>query len=201
MRISLRQFALLGVFMVTAALVTALYLMIPSPPVLNSATAKFAPITGEVEAGFVGIVNFGSWRLICDPASEKTKTRHNNICRLNQEVAVSDRPNEVILAANLRLLGRTHSAVVALRLPPTARVGDKIVLRFGEYVLKLPVHECSAVQCLARAEMDGEGWNELLAAVHLQAVLPASRGQRALVDIPVDGLAQAAAALSKAQGI
>lgn len=201
MKSGVRQFAMLGVFLLTAALVTALYLLIPAAPGLAPAAAKYSPITGEVEAGFVGIVNFGHWRLICDPVSDKIRARQENICRINQEVSTKDRPNEVILAANLRLLGRTQRAALALRLPPTARVGDKIVLRFGEYVLKVPVHECSAVQCLARAELDGESWSELLDAAAMQAVLPASKGRRALIDIPVDGLAQAAAAMNKAQGL
>ena len=201
MKSGVRQFAMLGVFLITAALVTALYLLIPAAPGSAPASAKYSPISGEVEAGFIGIVNFGHWRLICDPASEKIKSRQENFCRINQEVSTKDRPNEVILAANLRMLARAEHATLALRLPPTARVGDKIVLRFGGHVLKLPVHECSAVQCLARAQLDGEGWSELLDAAAVQAVLPASQGRRALVDIPVDGLAQAAAAMSKAQGL
>ncbi len=200
MRTSVRQFATLGVLMITVALVTAIYLIIPAAPLPPPASAKFAPITGEVDLGFVGIVNFGHWRLICDPASDKAKAPQDNICRLNQEVATSDRPNEVILAANLRVLGAGDHAAVVLRLPPTAHVGDKIVLRFGDHVLKLPVHECTAAQCLARGELDSDSWSELLAAAALEAVLPASQGQRALVEIPVDGLAQAAAAMNKAQG-
>lgn len=200
MRTSVRQYAMLGVLLITVALVTAIYLVIPAAPLPPPSAAKFAPITGEVDLGFVGIVNFGHWRLICDPAPGNAKTRQDNICRLNQEVATSDRPNEVILAANLRPPGSSDHAAIALRLPPTAHVGDKIVLRFGDSVVRLPVHECSAVQCLAHGELDGDVWNELLAAAALQAVLPASQGQRALVDIPVDGLAQAAAAMSKAQG-
>lgn len=197
---TVRQFAMLGVFLVTAAVVTALYLVIPAAPRMAPG-AKYSPITGEVEAGFVGIVNFGHWRLICDPASDKIRARQENICRLNQEVSTKDRPNDVILAANLRLIGRTQRATLALRLPPTARVGDKIVLRFGSYLLKVPVHECSAVQCLARTELDSDSWGQLLDASALQAVVPASQDRRALVDIPVDGLAQAAAAMSKAQGL
>src|SRR5262249_32820425 len=150
-----------------------------------AAGAKYSPITGEVEAGFVGIVNFGHWRLICDPASDRPRAPQESICRINQEVSTKDRPNEVILAANLRAMGRSQRAVLALRLPPTARVGDKIVLRFGGYILKVPVHECSAVQCLARAELDTDSWGELLDAAAIQAVLPASQDRRALVDIPV----------------
>jgi len=197
---TVRQFAMLGVFLITAAMVTALYLVIPAAPGLAPG-AKYSPITGEVDAGFVGIVNFGHWRLICDPASDKLRARQENICRVNQEVSIKDRPNEVILAANLRVLGSAQHAVLALRLPPTARVGDKILLRFGGYVLKVPVHECSAAQCLARTELNTDGWGELLDAAAIEAVLPASQDRRALVDIPVDGLAQAAAAMNKAQGL
>jgi invasion protein IalB len=159
---------------------------------------KGVPTIADVEAGFVGILNFGNWRLICDPAGEGDA---HNVCRINQEVSVRDRPNEVILAANFRVLHAAERTLIVMRLPPTAHVGDKIVLRFDEDVLKIPVHECSEVQCLARAELELERWEILLQSAALQAVLPAAGGRRALVGIPVDGLAQAAAALAKAQGL
>ncbi|MGQ0741816.1 MAG: invasion associated locus B family protein [Alphaproteobacteria bacterium] len=193
-----QRLALLGALLVAVVAIPALYNLIPSAPALAPRASDMA-IAGEVEAGFVGILNFGNWRLICEPVGEGSKAE--NICRINQEVSARDRPSEVILAANFRMLRKAQRTVLVMRLPITANAGDKVVLRFGDYVLKIPVQECTDGQCLARAELDFETWEGLLRSTAVQAVLPAAEGRRAMVDIPVDGLAQAAAALGRAQGL
>ncbi len=153
-----------------------------------------------MDTGFIGIINYGHWRLICVPGSDAKADAHDNNCRVNQEVAPPGLPNQVLLAANLsRSAG--HPPVVMLRLPPTAHNGDTIMLRFGGAKLKTPVHGCSQSECVATAELSDEDWSALIAADGLQAILPTSVGQRALVDISSEGLAQAVAAMNKAEGI
>ena len=148
---TVRQFAMLGVFLITAALVTALYLVIPAAPRIGGGFAKYSPITGEVEAGFVGIVNFGHWRLICDPASDKIQSARKKISAASirkspPRIAPTKSSSPPICAPR----ARAEHAALALRLPPTAHVGDKIVLRFGDHVLKCRCTNVRPSQCLAR---------------------------------------------------
>jgi invasion protein IalB len=173
------------------------YFMLLTPALPPPASANVALTAGEVDAGFIGIINYGHWRLICVPANQPKSARDNN-CRVNQEVAPPGHPDQVILAANLRL-SANHRRAVMLRLPPTAHDGDIIMLRFGGAMLKTPVHGCSQSECVATADLSDDDWNILLAAEGLQAVLPTSMGQRALVDISADGLGQAVSAMKRAQ--
>lgn len=175
------------------------YFMLLTPAVPPPASANVAITAGEVDAGFIGIINYGRWRLICVPASGP-KSAPNNDCRVNQEVAPPGHPDQVILAANLRLSADRHHAVM-LRLPPTAHDGDMITLRYGDATLKAPVHACSQSECVARADLNDDDWNALIAAESLQAVMPTSIGERALVDISSDGLPQAVSALNRAEGV
>ena len=87
-----------------------------------------------------------------------------------------------------------------LRLPPTARDGDVIVLRADDVIrARAVVHGCAANECLAAADIADDDWNRLLAARALLVSFPALNRQSVLVDISADGLADAARAMTAAQ--
>jgi invasion protein IalB len=87
-----------------------------------------------------------------------------------------------------------------LRLPATAHPGDAIDLRFDDgAVVQTMVRDCAATECLAVATLTASEWNHLSTARSLQVSFPISGRQWVLLDLPVDGLSTAIAALQRAK--
>src|SRR4051812_29858735 len=68
-------------------------------------------ITGRtpIRQGFIGMSDFGDWRLICVPGpnaripaprADEAEAAKTNSCRLNQEVAAPEEPSRILIAAN-----------------------------------------------------------------------------------------------------
>src|SRR5882762_10167959 len=82
---------------------------------------------------------------------------------------------------------RTPSAM--LRLPPTARSGDVITLRFDDLSeLKTMVRDCDANECLAAGTLTPDEWQHLSATNSLQIMFPALARQWVILNLPVEGL-------------
>jgi invasion protein IalB len=197
---------LLGVTLL-ASLAGAVYLIVATPPPAP-VTAAGAP-EQAIPRGYVGLATFGRWRLICttgapppsaaQPASGARRAQKNQ-CRINHEVADRAKPGQVILAANLSVVGPAKRPALMLRLPPTARDGDLIFLRADDVTrVRVVVRGCSEAECVAAGELSSDDWNHVLGAKALQVAFPALNRHRVLVDIPVDGLADAAHAMALAQ--
>jgi invasion protein IalB len=199
MKHSAFRWAIGSVFAVTV-IAGAYFLFFAHAPPPPSASVNAVRSASEVDPGFIGIMNYGHWRLICVPARNAKAAAGDNDCRVNQEVAPPGLPDQVLLAANLSV-SAGHNPSVMLRLPPTAHDGDAILLRFSGTTLKASVHGCSQSECVATAELGDDDWSALIAAKGLQVILPTRIGQRALVDVSAEGLAQAVAAMNKAEGI
>lgn len=185
-----------------------------------TAAPSIAP--SAIKPGYVGIAKFGAWRLICapdttpasstepvkpqpapappnpvDPAPPKVAA---NACRVNQEIAATGHPEQILLAANFGIVGPMRRPALMLRLPATARAGDTIVLRIDDTrVLRTPVRSCSDAECVAATGLSDEEWNELVAAGMVQIAFPIAAGQRVLVDVPMAGLEDATSAMNIAQ--
>jgi invasion protein IalB len=167
----------------------------------------FAPrpqVPAHIKPGYVGVTNFGSWRLICSriapTAPAAASSSAPNECRINHEVTDRARPGQVILAVNLGTTGTPRRPVVMLRLPPTAHTGDVALLRADDTTrARVPVTACSANECVAGGPIAEEDWDELLDARSLRVAFPARNRQRVLVNVPMNGLADAAHAMSLAQ--
>jgi hypothetical protein len=177
----------------------------------------------RIAPGFVGVAQFGHWRLICVPgppplnglSSATAVPASVNACRVNGEmpapasaapavatpVAVgSPTPPVVLVAANFSMVGPMKRPALMLRLPPTARAGDAVGLRLdGGYGVHTVVRDCTPQQCLAAGALSDEDWARLVVTKALQISFPAANGQGVLVDLPVDGLTEAAGALARAQ--
>jgi invasion protein IalB len=79
-----------------------------------------------------------------------------------------------------------------LRLPPTARAGDVITLRFDDSsVVKTMVRDCADTECLAAGTLTPEDWQHLSATNSLQVTFPALARQWVILNLPVQGLAAA----------
>jgi len=199
----------------------AFYVVLGAP----SGTEILARLRGEpaIARGFIGMANFGHWRLICVPGppsldgltpavageavSAAGAPSANNACRINQEMpAPQDKdetaaqPAKVLIAANFSLVGVRRTPAAMLRLPPTAQPGDAISLRFGDgATIKTMVRDCAAAECLATGVLSEADWNRLASAKRLQVTFPVAGRQWVLLDLPVEGLATAIAALARAE--
>jgi invasion protein IalB len=183
----------------------------------------FAAMAGgqRIEPGFIGVADFGRWRLICIPgpptldgvnptetsASAGQPKQSGNSCRINQEIAEPDEenaaaqteqnPRRVIIAANFSLLGRQPA--IMLRLPATARDGDVITLHFDNRAsVTTIVRDCKPEECVAAGSLTSADWSRLSATKTLQVSFPVLHRQWVLLNVPVDGLSTAIAALSRA---
>jgi invasion protein IalB len=185
----------------------------------------FAMVRGQarIAPGFIGVANFGQWRLICvpgppsldglaadsEPLPQKTQAnaRKVNACRINQEMPAPQQgsgagqgPGQVIIAANFSLVGEKRMPAAMLRLPSTARAGDTISLRFDDgAVVNTTVRDCAATECVAAGTLNAQDWEHLSQAKSLQVIFPAAGGQPVLLDLPVNGLSKAMAALDRAE--
>ena len=171
----------------------------------------------RVTPGFIGMANFDQWRLICVPGPQQDgldpgsadvpagSPAKPNACRVNREMPAPQQdgaPGEaqVIVAANFSLIGPKQVPAAMLRLPATARPGDAISLRFDDgAVVKTMVRDCAATECLAAGTLTESDWDRLSAARSLQISFPAAGRQWVLLDLPVQGLSAAIAALKQAE--
>jgi invasion protein IalB len=176
--------------------------------------------------GFVGMAQYGQWRLICVPgpagldrlgataaptgnSEVPPAAKSANACRINQEMPAPQpqknsggSPNQVIVAANFSLIGFKQTPVAMLRLPPTGRAGDPVGLRLDDgAVVQTPVRNCTVTECLAAGTLTASDWEHLSVAKSLEVVFPAAGGQWVLLALPVQGLSAAIAALKQAESL
>jgi Invasion associated locus B (IalB) protein len=212
----MRRSFILGIIIAAVAAAAVSYVGASLRPVLFD----FAKGTPRIEPGFIGIADFGKWRLICVPAPNMmeglgplaqagaspapAKAANANSCRINGEMAPPEAGSNanaapVIFAANFSLVGPKRMPAAMLRVPATARAGDAISLRFEDQTaITTIVRECAA-ECLAAGDLTGADWTHLSTAKSLQVTFPAAGGQRVLLDLPVQGLAEAVRALDRAE--
>jgi invasion protein IalB len=166
-------------------------------------------VTGpRVSEGFVGREQFGDWRLICVPGPDArvavgpgdAPANAGNACRLNQEVTAPDDAGQVILAANLSVVGPLKKPALMVRLPPTFQAGDSITLRIDQdRVIRTAIRDCSERECVAASDLSEEDWPRLVAAEELQVMFRMADGKTVFVPLGTDGLSEAAEALNTAQ--
>ena len=216
----MRRTVFFGAILVAAAVAGALRF---AGPLLRSDLLGLAQNKPRIERGFIGIADFGKWRLICVPAPNMmeglgplaqpgappapAKPSNGNACRINGEMAPPQPAGSnteagqapVIFAANFSLVGPKRMPAAMLRVPATARPGDAISLRFEDQAtIRTVVRECAA-ECLAAGDLTNADWAHLSTAKSLQVTFPAAGGQLVLLDVPIDGLAEAVTALDRAE--
>ena len=160
-----------------------------------------------VARGFIGVEEFGAWRLICikgpDGLLEGSGTGQPgkaNACRVNQEVTLAAvTAGQVVIAINLSLVGVRRIPTLMVRLPATAQAGDSIALRLDDREVKAMVRDCAVGQCIAAGNLSAQEWAALLAAKTVQVRFPAAGGQMVLVDLKLDGFPAAITAMLRAQ--
>jgi invasion protein IalB len=104
----------------------------------------------------------------------------------------------VIVAVNFSLVGPRRTPSAMLRLPPTARAGDVITLRFDDSTaVKTMVRDCDANECLAAGTLAPDEWQHLSATNSLQIMFPALARQWVILNLPVEGLPAAMDALNR----
>jgi invasion protein IalB len=222
-----RTLILFGVALAVTAL-AAFYFLIGAPaPAALFAMARGGP---RIAPGFVGVAEFGRWRLICvpgpapldglgasaaaaQPAQPAAAPASGNACRINREMPASGDspaaasttnvpaqvPGQVIVAVNFSLVGPRRTPSAMLRLPPTARAGDVITLRFDDSsMMKTMVRDCDANECLAAGTLTPDDWTHLSATNSLQLTFPALARQWVILNLPIEGLAAAIDALNSA---
>ena len=213
----MRRSVLLGIVVAVAAGAAVSYVGASLRPGLL-ALGKDQP---RIEPGFIGVADFGKWRLICVPAPSMmeglgplaqpgappapVRKATGNSCRINGEMAApaaapdSKASSPVIFAANFSLVGPKRMPAAMLRLPATARPGDAISLRLDDQsAIKTIVREC-ATECLAAGDLTSADWTHLSTTKSLQVTFPAPGGQLVLLDLPIPGLADALGALDRAE--
>ena len=170
-----------------------------------------------IARGFVGVAEFGPWRLICVPGppsldgllqASAAPAGSANACRVNQEVPLSAAnagpaadSSQLVLAANLSLVGPRKIPALMVRLPATAQSGDMIGLKLdNRYEVKTAVRDCAEGQCIAAGNLSAGDWKELLKAKTAQVRFPTEGGHMVLVDLKLEGLTSAIAAMGRADG-
>jgi len=179
----------------------------------------------RIGPGFVGVANFGRWRLICmpgpptldglDPADDSNPAAQpknlGNSCRINQEISEPDQgrteepspeqnQRRVIIAANFSRLGPRRLPAIMLRVPATAHNGDSIALRFDDQALvNTIVRDCQPAECLAAGSLSLTEWSRLSSTKTLHISFPVATRQWVLLNVSVDGLPAAMAALDRAE--
>lgn len=215
-----RRTILLLAVALSAVAAAAIYVVLGAP----SPADLFALARGEqrIARGFIGVANFGQWRLICAPGpagldglgnatpaaqeAAPAKRASGNACRVNQEMpaapqaAAGEKPSQVIVAANFSLVGTKRTPAAMLRLPPTAQAGDVITLRFDDgSEINTKVRDCAGGECFAAGTLSGEEWQHLSATNTLQVKFPLTARQWVILDLPVQGLSAAIGALGRAE--
>jgi invasion protein IalB len=189
-----------------------------SEPTRLAATVDFVAGRGTIAPGFVGMANFGHWRLICvhgpaplqgllaaSAADAKNPKATSNACRVNQEIRAPGSPadassSDVLAAANFSLLGAKRTPALMLRLPATAEAGDSVQLRVDDAdVVATTVRECGDGECLAAGALTTAEWDKLAQARTLQIAFPAAGKQPVLLELSTEGLREAMSAISHAQ--
>jgi hypothetical protein len=147
------------------------------------------------------------------------KPAKTNACRVNQEMpdsppnaasasasdptlasAYTSASGPVIVAANFRLVGPKRTPAAMLRLPVTARPGDPVGLRFDDgAVVQTLVRDCAKTECLAVGTLTRADWDHLSTAKSVQVTFPATGRQWVMLDLPLQGLSTAIAALQRAE--
>jgi invasion protein IalB len=161
-----------------------------------------------VARGFIGTADFGAWRLICvrgpaalDGLVEPANAVKTNACRINQEVPLAQSADAVLLAANFSLVGARKTPALMLRLPSTAQGSEAVGLRLDDgREVKAAVGDCAGGQCIAASTLSADEWKELLDAKTVQVRFAVAGGQMVLVELKRDGLAEAVAAMMRADG-
>ena len=220
----LKRTALFLVGALAAGAMLALYLVLGAPSAAELVSlSKGQP---RIVPGFIGMARFGQWRLICVPgpaqpdgltdqsvlptdatAASAAKAPKANACRINQEMPVSpqgpasaEAPGQVLVAANFRLVGPRRMPAAMLRIPVTARPGDPVALRFEDGAqVPTMVRDCAATECLAAGSLTDAEWDHLSTAKSLQVTFPVTGRQWVLLDLPLEGLPAAIAALHRAE--
>ena len=109
-------------------------------------------------------------------------------------------PPQVILTVSLSLVGPTKRPALMLRLPATLKPDDVVTLRDDDsFAIDAVVRECDEQECMAADSLTDEEWMRLVAADTLQVVFPFDETQLVSVDVGVNGLPAAVAALIEAQ--
>ena len=211
-----RNLILVGAALAMVAL-AAVYVALGAP----APSALFALARGgqRITPGFIGVAEFGRWRVICipgpssldvdasaAPAPQPNVKPATNACRINQEMpasaespAVGPSPSQVIVAVNFSLVGPRRTPSAMLRLPPTARAGDVVTLRFDDSSeVKTMVRDCADRECLAAGSLRPEDWRHLSTTNSLQVTFPALTRQWVILNLPVQGLAAAIDAYDRA---
>ena len=216
-----RTLILLGAALAVVALAVFYFALGAPAPAELFAVARGGP---RITPGFIGMAEFGRWRLICIPGPSPLEglgapaapaqadppaanpAGGGNACRINQEMPASGEipaqgppPAQVIVAVNFSLVGPRRTPSAMLRLPPTARAGDVIALRFDDLSeVKTTVRDCTATECLAAGTLTPDVWQHLSATNSLQVMFPALARQWVILNLPVQGLAAAIDALDRA---
>lgn len=207
-----KAFRYAAIVLFSAALLVVAYIAAGSPKLPTGLAELSSALTrrSDVQPGFVGVQNFGAWRLICVEApsiavppladAAPAEPIKASACRLNQEVPAQDEPGRVVLSANLSTVGPRASPALMLRLPGSFRSGDSILLRIDDTdVLRSSVRDCTEFECVAANDLSEEDWARIIAAQDIQVNFPMSDGKQVYVKLGVDGLADGAAALEAAQ--
>lgn len=173
----------------------------------------------DIHPGFVGDKTIGLWQLSCSnkpsvvnvpvqdaskPASATTPPKTVQVqlgrCRTTLYYRRKDNPRMVMMAITFRFIGPQHTFGVFVIMPPMVKQGDVIALRIPQGMLKLPVAGCDPKGlCVARGALQPGAENQFLAAKAAQLIVPQPNGKAAALPLPMIGLDQAVAAMSRAE--
>ncbi len=178
-----------------------------------------AEAASSVETGFIGARRIGPWILACAKPDKKSAPMPFSLgpgkpgmsapppssqplgrCRTFLAYRAKANPKQVILMISFRLTAPAQRLAMIVRLPPIAKKGDRVTLRWGKTAAALPVTGCEKGLCVAVGRFQPGSEAALLSQKSAQLILPPGpKGKRIGVDVPIFGLPAAVAAMRRAE--
>jgi invasion protein IalB len=174
-------------------------------------------IASEVEPGFTGVKRIGAWVLACAPRRKDSAPLPLSLtpfgkrgavnsagngesrCRLSLAFRRKDNPRQIAALLTLRLLKNRSLGLVAV-VPPVVKIGDTLVLRAPPRAVRIPVTNCNAQRCIARAAIMRKGEIALFSSAGRGAlVLPVKDGRRPALPVPLAGVEAGINAMRRAE--
>ncbi|HEY2068320.1 MAG TPA: invasion associated locus B family protein [Rhizomicrobium sp.] len=181
----------------------------------------------SVDAGFVGVQQYGPWQLACGkpqpgetPAAKTSAggiplslsggspsltaeqaSRKLGRCRATLIYLKKDNPKQLILVVSFRYTVAGDKLAVIVRFPQIAQKGDTILLQVTDKAgLKLPVVQCGTEGCFAAGLLGGDAQTLIVNGQRAVMVFPTKKDAKPLImPIPLTGLKGALQGMLKAE--
>jgi invasion protein IalB len=178
-------------------------------------------VAAAPSVSFTGSQRIGDWTLVCTPAAQQSAKPQAPIpfsltgrpparqvqdqalgrCRTSLFLANKTNPQQILFAANFRLIWQTHALTLILRFPPSGQKGPIALIRAGDKGIRIPVLTCTADVCTAAGRLDASAEALLYQNKNAVFVFPpgGDKDKQVVLPMPLAGLQQAIAKMRQVE--